>query len=227
MNWLTISIPAFNEEKNILPLIFDIVSTCDGLSIDYQILIINDGSTDNTENIIKKHFQEHPRVKLYNHDKNKGFGITLRDCFTLPDSEWIMNISGDNQFPAENIRNMLRYTSSYDLILGNRVRRRDNHYRKLVSAVYNAVISLFARQKINDISSIVLLKKSLICDIALKSKSGFIHAEIVLKALKNSTSFIEVELLHKERVFGQSSGGKLKTIAFTIYEMIKYKIGLL
>ena len=227
MNWLTISIPAYNEEKNIIPLIYDIINICDLLAIDYSIFIINDGSTDDTEKKINKNFGNDSRISIYRHERNMGFGQTIKDCFTIPDSEWIMNISGDNQFPAENIRRMIPYCKIHDVILGYRTNRHDNKYRKITSLVYNLLISSLAKKKINDVSSILLVKKSLICDKHFKSISGFIHAEIAIEALKNSSSYTEVELIHRERKYGNASGGKLSTILYTIFEMLKYITGIL
>lgn len=224
---LTVSIPAYNEEKNIIPLIYDILAVCDNLAIDYQIFIVNDGSTDGTERVIKQYFDHHPRITLHRHVKNMGFGPTINDCFTLPDSEWVMNVSGDNQFPAENIRLMFEQTHSYDIILGNRTNRHDNLYRKIISKIYNHIVSILAGVKINDVSSILLVRKSLIKDARFKSKSGFIHTEIALEAFRHSRRFTEVNLLHKEREYGTASGGKLRTIISTITEMIKYVMGIL
>ena len=227
MNRLTISIPAYNEEKNIVPLIHDIISTCDPLKIDYKIFVVNDGSTDDTENAIIKNFANNPNISIHRHETNLGFGQTIKDCFTIPDSEWIMNISGDNQFPAENIVRMTAYCETHDVILGYRTNRNDTLYRKLVSSFYNILVSILAKRKINDVSSILLVKKSLISTFQFKSKSGFIHTEIALAALKKSVAFTEVELLHQKRAHGKASGGKLKTIVYTFYEMLKYIIGIL
>ncbi len=227
MNHLTVSIPAYNEEKNIIPLIYDILDVCEQIGTDFQIFIVNDGSTDDTEAVIQQHFAGHSRISIHRHLKNMGFGQTISDCFTIPDSEWIMNLSGDNQFPAENIRIMFEQTGSYEVILGNRTRRHDNLYRKLVSKIYNRIVSKMAGVRINDVSSILLVKKALIRNTEFKSTSGFIHTEIALEALKHSSRFTEVDLLHKEREYGTASGGKLRTILSTISEMIKYVLGIL
>jgi glycosyltransferase involved in cell wall biosynthesis len=227
MPFLTFSIPAYNEEDNIRGLVEECIKVANSLKISFEILIIDDGSTDQTLNYAKALASDNQLINIQRHMINQGFGITIKEIFMLPKSEWIFFISGDNQFPAINLETMITYTSNYDFILGYRTSRSDNFYRKFLSACYNLWISLLGNQRIHDVSSIALVKATVIQNLNLKSESAFIHSELYLKAKKNGARIIEVPILHNERTFGEASGGKFKIILSTIFDSFKYLFGKL
>lgn len=222
---ITISIPAYNEANNIEVLIENVLNT---ISKDpnhqFYINVIDDGSTDNTPSILNKLSKEYPNITVYTHDKNEGFGLTIKEVFMNPTSDWILFLSGDNQFPASNIPIMMTMMGDYDLILGYRNIRQDNFVRKIISFIYNKFITILAHREIKDVSSIALVKTSLLKDVNLTSKSAFIHAEIIIKLLNNGANFIEIPVFHNERSYGKASGGKFITILRTIMEMVKFSI---
>jgi glycosyltransferase involved in cell wall biosynthesis len=146
MPFLTFSIPAYNEEDNIRGLVEECIKVANSLKISFEILIIDDGSTDQTLNYAKALASDNQLINIQRHMINQGFGITIKEIFMLPKSEWIFFISGDNQFPAINLETMITYTSNYDFILGYRTSRSDNFYRKFLSACYNLWISLLGKK---------------------------------------------------------------------------------
>lgn len=228
MTSITISIPAYNEAQNIGVLIEDVILEIRDIhEFAFQILVIDDGSYDDTPKILSSLSKKYPIIKIHTHKKNMGFGQTIKEVFQMPKSDWVLFISGDNQFPASNIPILIEYIQEFDFILGYRAVRIDNYLRRFISYFYNKVISVIVKREIKDTSSIALVKFDLLQSLSLNSKSGFIHAEILLKSLKKGCKFIEVPILHNERSYGEASGGKLKTILFTIFELFKYSIGRL
>lgn len=220
---IAISIPAYNEANNIEVLVENIFQVTSEINnFNFSIFIVDDGSTDNTALIIKKLIQKHTNISVYTHDVNKGFGITIKEVFQKPKTDWVLFLSGDNQFPASNISKMLFEMKNYDFILGYRNIRNDNFIRKFNSYIYNFLVSKVAGRKIKDVSSIALVKSSLVKQLELNSNSGFIHAEILLKSLQKGANLIEVPVLHNERSYGEASGGKLATIMTTFYELLKF-----
>lgn len=228
MAFITYSIPCYNEGENIKHLCDDCIKVSEDLNLsDFEIYIIDDGSTDQTKTYIHQLIAKYPFIKLHEHKENLGFGPTIKEVFQHPKSKWIFFLSGDNQFPAKNLKRLIQYIDQYHFILGYRTERNDNLYRRFNSMIYNLYISILARKKVKDVNSIALVKSSAINQISLKSKSAFIHAEVYLKSTKNNISIIEVPILHNKRAYGEASGGKFKTIVFTIFESFKYIIGKL
>ncbi|MCB0511600.1 MAG: glycosyltransferase family 2 protein [Bacteroidetes bacterium] len=222
MQTFTFSIPAYNEGDSINTLVQECVTIGEYLNINYSILIINDGSTDQTSKNIDTLSSLNKQISVYTHEENQGFGTTIREVFQLPTSDWIFFLSGDNQFPASNLEIMIKHIDKYDFILGYRIDRKDPIHRKLYSFIYNQIISIIGRKRVHDVNSIALVKSSLVQKLDIQSKSAFIHAEIYLKALKKNANIIEVPIKHNERKHGEASGGKLKTILFTIFEIVNY-----
>ena len=227
MKSITISIPAYNDIKTIKELVSESIKTLEDLKIDWNIFIVDDGSTDNSYYVLNDLSKRYNNIVIHTHKINYGFGQTIKEVFQVPQSEWVLFLSGDNQFPASNLKQLIKYTNKYDFILGYRLNREDNFYRILNSKVYNIIISILAKKRIYDVNSIALFKSEIVKDLVINSKSAFVHAEILLKVIKRNVKVTEVPILHNRRVFGDASGGKIKTILFTIFELIKFTFGKL
>jgi hypothetical protein len=94
-------------------------------------------------------------ITVVNHENNLGFGPTLREVFTLPDSEWVLFLPGDNQFPIQNLERFLLLINHFDFMIGFRKQRRDKINRKLYSYLYNTLVSVASGYDVNDVNSIV------------------------------------------------------------------------
>lgn len=102
------------------------------------------------------------------------------------------------------------------------MKRNDNTYRRVVSKIYNQLISLLTGQKVNDINSIFLVKRQALESLSFQSKSAFIHAEIFLKLKNQKKTCREVSIPHHPRIHGKGSGGKLSVLIPTFIDMIKF-----
>lgn len=220
---LTISIPAYNDAKSLPCICSDYMEIKHEINIPSTLLIINDGSNDNTYEIMQDIISNNKDITYVHYNKNRGFGTTIKEVFMSPTSEWVFFISGDNQFPIKNILVMQKFMDEYDFIIGTRTVRNDSSRRKFQSKIYNYLISIIYGKKISDVNSIVLLKKELLEHVKLKSKSAFIHAELFLEVSKYTNKIIEVPIIHNYRKHGEGSGGKLNIIIPTIFELFKYK----
>lgn len=227
MTSISISIPAYNNESTIVDLIKESKTVLSELTNDYEIVIINDGSSDKTKNLIEEIAKEEHRVQIYNHIENKGFGETIKEVFTLPNKEWIFFIPGDGQIPPVEIKKLLPHIETFDYILGLRKNRQDSLLRKIFSFFYNILISLIATTRIHDVNSVALLKKEILQNVKLNSKSAFIHAEIYLKLLRKGCKIKEVEINHRPRKTGKSGAMKLRVISSTFFDLFLYTIGRL
>lgn len=227
MNSVTISIPAYNDVKTIEGVIWESNTVLSNLTDHYQIFVINDGSKDDTAKVLEKLSEENSKIKVYQHPKNLGFGPTIKEVYTLPESEWVFFVPGDGQIPPSEILKLYLSIDKYDFILGYRKNRNDSWHRKLNSWCYNWFISIIAGKRVRDVNSAALVKRSLIKDIPFNSQSAFIHAEIFLKAIQRGISFNEVEIEHQPRKYGKGAGGKWKVIFSTVKDLIRYLIGRL
>jgi len=215
---LTISIPIYNDAGNIVQLLDELDTVLSALPVEnIKILVIDDGSKDNGAELVR--LRQDPRIELLIHEKNLGFGITIKQLLDIPATEWIFFISGDHQFPADNLIKLIQYAEDYDFILGKREKRADNIYRRINSWVYNHLINFFFDTEVTDINSIFLVKKKALASVQLHSTSAFIHAELYLSLHRKKTKILETIIRHQPRISGVGSGGKLHIIVPVIKDM--------
>ncbi|MDZ4846246.1 MAG: glycosyltransferase family 2 protein [Chitinophagales bacterium] len=224
VQYLTISIPAYNDSRSLMKLVEEAQQLCKRLAISFQILIINDGSSDNTLLVAEQLACKFNNVQIINHEINLGFGETLKQVFMVPKTEWALFLPGDNQFPVSNLIRFLEIKDEYDFILGFRKERKDRTYRKLYSLVYNRVISLISGCKVRDVNSIVFYRTKIFDTIELRSVSAFVHAEFFIRASAAGFRIKEIEVAHIKREFGFGAGGNVKVIATTVKELFLYLV---
>jgi glycosyltransferase involved in cell wall biosynthesis len=219
---ISISIPAYNEQETIEPLIRESLLVLAKRTDDYEVVVINDGSTDRTRTIVDALSRENPRVKVFHHERNMGFGATLKDVFQKPTKEIVFFIPGDAQIAPGEMDKLLPALDSADLILGWRRDRQDAGFRKLLSGTYNLLISLFLRARVHDVDTVVVFKRSLINAIHFSADSAFVHAELLLETHRKGFRWIEQVISHRERQSGSSTIFKLKVILPVFRDIFRY-----
>lgn len=219
---ITISIPAYNDAPTIGPLIEESILVAAKLTDDYEIFVIDDGSQDETPRLLETLRREIPQLRIRRHPQNLGFGPTIREAYTLPETDWVFFIPGDGQIPPSELLELFPHGKTHDFILGRRKYRNDSWSRKIQSWCYNVLISLIAGRRIQDVNSGGLMQSRVLKGSHFRSKSGFIHAEILLEALRQGASLAEVEIRHEPRRFGVASGNKPRVILATIRDMLIY-----
>lgn len=224
MTVLTISIPAYNDAPSIAAVTRDAVSAAAACTPDYEILLINDGSQDNTQEVIDELCRTTPRLRALRHPRNLGFGPTIRECYLEARSDWVVFLPGDGQIPPAAVQTLFPHTRDYDLVLAYRRDRRDPINRRFTSWCYNRLVSLVAGRRIHDVNGTALVRRTLLDSVSLTAESAFVHAEIALKAMAAGARFREVEIEHRPREHGSGSGNKLGVIASTFRDLAGYTV---
>tara|TARA_B100000575_G_C23140154_1_gene663287 strand:+ start:2441 stop:3139 length:699 start_codon:yes stop_codon:yes gene_type:complete len=223
---IAIVIPVYNEEEIIHTVVEDIK---DKLSnIDYKIIILNDGSTDNTEK----------KLKIYENDKNiliinkhnEGHGKTLIRGYeqTLKmDFDYIVQIDSDDQIPIEELYKLIEFSGSFDLVCGFRYKRNDPFIRILITNILKYIIFIRHGVFIED-SNIPLriMSKLFLLDNIDKVKNSFIPNVLLSILASKKNNFKQVKTIHKSRNTGIVSIRKLNLLILCIrslLEVIKFK----
>lgn len=219
-----VSIPAYNDALSLTQLVETSVAHLTSLQLNFEILIINDGSTDTTFEAINTLRRKYPFIKAVHHEKNYGFGRTLREVFTLPTAEWLLFLPGDHQFPIDNIDRFLLLKDEFDFMIGFRKQRNDRLRRRIYSYWYNLLVSIISGYEVSDVNSIVFFKTEMLKNIELKSETAFVHAELFIRMMQNRARVIEIEVIHRQRQFGFGAGGSLKVILPTVKDLLKFAL---
>ncbi len=123
--------PCYNENRNIRTLVKNAVQALKSLNCDYEIIIVNDGSTDGTREIVERISEENPKIRCINHSKNRGYGASLYTGFQHCQYEYIFFSDADNQFDLSEIRLLVNKIHEADLVTGYRHSRADSALRLL------------------------------------------------------------------------------------------------
>ncbi len=137
---ISIVLPAYNEEANIGLTVKNAIDYLSTAVADYEIIVVNDGSKDNTREVVEHLTQVFPRVRLINHPVNRGCGAALVTGFKAATKEFSFYMDADGQFDITDISRLLPYTSEYDGVFGYRSNRQDVWMRKLNAWGWNRVV---------------------------------------------------------------------------------------
>lgn len=149
--WLSVVIPAHNEEETISKTLNDLKVVLDETKKSYEIIVVDDGSTDNTSEIINKN----KNIHLVQHPYNKGYGAALETGIKNATSDLILIMDADGTYPAKEIPRLLEYTDEYDMIVGSRTGKDVNIqlYRRPAKWFLSKLANYLSRTKIPDINS--------------------------------------------------------------------------
>lgn len=229
MTSLTVSIPAYNDAPALAAVVHESLAASAELGLDAHVLVIDDGSRDETPQVCQQLAAELPQVRVIRHPQNLGFGPTIREAYLLPSSDWVVFLPGDGQIPAAQIIPLYRAAigaGGCDLVLAVRAQRNDPWRRRFVSWCYNGMVSLVARRRIHDVNGTALIHRRLLDRIALEGRSAFIHAELVLEAMRAGANYLETPIAHRSREHGSGSGNRPRVIAATFRDLLRYALGI-
>src|SRR6516162_11932367 len=184
LNSVSLIIPAYNDETTVGRLIGDSVSLLEKVCPDYEIIVTNDGSKDNTLFVIRELASGNQRIRIINHEKNQGFGRTIRELYMAGKKDYIFSLPGDYQYAPKELLKMAEGISNYDFVIGLRVKRNDPWRRKLQSKVYNLLLRVLYGHRHKDVNSIKLFRRAILDKIELKSQTAFVDAELCIRSEK-------------------------------------------
>jgi glycosyltransferase involved in cell wall biosynthesis len=220
---LSLIIPAYNDETSVGRLIDDSDALLSQICDDYEIIVVNDGSKDNTLQVLREAAAKNPRVKLINHEVNRGFGFTIRELYLSGSKELVFSLPGDYQYAPKELLTMAEGLKTNDFIIGHRVNRSDPPRRKLQSKFYNAMLRIFYGNTHKDVNSIKLFRTKILKHIKLLSTTAFVDAELCIRAEKAGFKIIEIPIEHLPRLSQGASGGKFSVIWDTFSDLVKMR----
>lgn len=223
---LSVFFPSLNDAKILPYLICRTYGTVSKITKDFEIIVINDGSTDETKEILKVLEKKLSCLKIIHHEKNLGYGAALIAGFQQAKKDWVFYTDGDGQYdPAEIELLMNKLSENIDVVNGFKLGRSDNYLRRIIGSAYNIGMHKLYDLPISDIDcDFRLIRKSLLDDIDLKSSSGNICLELILKLRKKGTRFAETGIHHYPRPFGHSQFFNFRNISKTIFDNIQINV---
>ncbi len=209
---LSVIIPVFNEEGNIEPLYREIRGALDGLGVEYEILAIDDGSTDDSFTLLKRVHEEDPRVRVIRFRRNFGQTAAFAAGFDAAQGEIVVTLDADLQNDPADIPPLLaKMEEGYDVVSGWRVERHDPFLtRRLPSMVANRLISELTGVRLHDYGcSLKAYRREVVKNIRLY---GELHRFIPALASWMGVQVTEIPVNHRPRGFGRTKYGLSRSI---------------
>ena len=217
---VTIFFPVYNDEHTIRIVTEKAIKVCEEIASKYEVIIINDGSPDNSGKIADELVAQYENVRVVHHPSNRGYGAAVKTGLTEARYEYIFFTDGDDEYDMWDFKKLFKLRDYYDIIITFRYRKIYSNYRIFISYIYNAILRWLFRTSYRDISTgMKMVRKSCIKDVNLRTDSPFIGAELTIKMMLKGYRIGEVGIQTFPRQIGSGSSTSFKNIKKTIVDM--------
>jgi glycosyltransferase involved in cell wall biosynthesis len=226
---VSVFFPAFNDAPSLPALIGKTFQVLTEHAADYEVIVVNDGSYDNTGEVLAQLAAENaPRMRVVTHEENRGYGGALRSGFAAATKDLVFYTDGDGQYdPSELPKLLALMTPETGLVNGYKLERNDPRHRIWIGKVYNAFARFLFRIRIRDVDcDFRLIRRSLLEEIHLTSTSGTICVELVRKLELTGWRVAEAGVHHYPRLHGRSQFFRLRSLTVTLSQLVKLWVRL-
>ncbi|MGH9301654.1 MAG: glycosyltransferase family 2 protein [Acidimicrobiales bacterium] len=217
---LSVVLPAFNEEENVLEAIARVTDVTKRLCAEYEIIVVDDGSSDRTAELVQGASRQDSHVRLVRHSRNKGYGEALRSGFRAARLELVFFTDADNQFDLDELEGFLPWIERVNVVAGYRIKRQDPFMRRLTARTWNQVVRALFCVPVHDIDcAFKLFRRSVFDEIDLDSVGAMVNTELMVKLQRSGAGVIEMGVHHFPRRAGQARGANPRVIARALFEL--------
>jgi len=226
MDSISVFFPTYNEEANIKETVLKALEVLKKNFKNFEIIIVNDGSSDDTNKLVSDLSKNDSRIKLINHKTNRGYGASLQTGFYGSRYEWIAFTDSDGQFDFSEINKFIETQdrTKADLVIGYYKKRRVSKFKIITSKMWEFSVILLFGLKVRDIDcGFKLISKKVIENIPyLESERGaFISSELLIKSKKAGFKIVEIPVTHYPRTQGKGTGRDIKVIIKSFIDLFR------
>ncbi len=223
---LTIFFPCYNDRETISTLIENAGKVASEWTSDYEILVIDDGSTDGSRKLLETLQPKNRHLRLVFHERNLGYGAALQTGFKESNKDLIFYTDGDGQYDVLELSMLLpRMIDGVDLVNGYKIKREDPWYRHILGELYIFLAKILFRITVRDVNcDFRLMRRRIFKTVKLESKSGAIGVELIRKVERAGFKIAECPVHHYRRSSGCSQFLKLGKILQTILDLIRLRL---
>jgi glycosyltransferase involved in cell wall biosynthesis len=202
---LSLVIPAYNEEPSIRQAVTEAETVLPRVARAFEILVVDDGSSDRTAEIVRTCTAECPHVRLLRHPANSGYGAALRTGFEAARFDRVAFTDADCQFDLHDLIGLLELTREADIAAGRRIGRKDPWKRRFYSWGYNRLLRLLLNTGLRDIDcALKVFRRDALAQILPESRGFFVNTEMLTRARQLGLRVAETGVRHRPRSDGVS-----------------------
>jgi glycosyltransferase involved in cell wall biosynthesis len=221
--------PAFNDAENLRHLVPQAQDMLRNLATDFEIIVVDDGSRDNTSEVLQSLQQRCPSLRVIRHARNLGYGAALQSGFRSARKELVFYTDGDGQYDVREMGKLLPALSQdQDVVTGYKIRRADPVHRTLIGKVYLFAVKRLFGLKVRDVDcDFRLLRRKVLDALRLTCHSGAICVELMCQIEKAGFRVTEVPVHHYPRRSGHSQFFRVGPLVRTALEIVRLWVRLI
>jgi glycosyltransferase involved in cell wall biosynthesis len=221
---ITVFFPCYNEQGNIRRVTQRAVDVLEKLRADYEVILVDDGSADDTGRIADELAAANSRVRVVHHPQNLGYGAALQSGFRAATKELVFHTDGDGQFDLAELPPLLPLIQEYDIVCGYRVNRQDNALRRFNGWAWTRLVRILFSLKVRDVDcAFKLYRRSIFDDMRMESTGALISTEILARAARKGYRIVERGVHHYPRTAGKQTGASPKVVLRAFRELLKLR----
>ena len=211
---LTIIISALNEEKLIAKTVSDILSVARENIDQYEMILVNDGSTDRTGEIMESFSKVNSEIEVINNPEPRGLGKHFQEGINKASCEYIIHLSGDNELTVDGFKNLINAIGSTDLVIGYRVNAFEARilFRAVLSYMFTRIINLIFGFKLKDVHGLVVFPLEIVRKFDLQLVGYTQQVELLVKLFREKASYVEVPMRINKETQENSQALNFKTL---------------
>jgi glycosyltransferase involved in cell wall biosynthesis len=191
---VSVVVLAFNEERDLRAAVNSVIDAAAAVeNVDVEIIIVNDGSTDGTAEVVGSIESQHAFVRSVHHPTNLGFGAAFRSGLATARYEWITFFPGDNIVSRSTLRELLRHTGQADLVcafpVNTELRPR---LRQILSSLFSFIYKNTFNINLRSIHTTPVYRVSQMRSLKLRCRGYSLPSEIMIKLLSRGCTFMEI-----------------------------------
>lgn len=222
---ISVTIPAYNEEKTIKKVVESAISSVSKISHKFEIVLVDDGSSDNTLKIMTEIKRRHGNcIRIIHHSQNQGFSGALKSCYQNAKGDLIFLGPADGQFDYSELNLFVNEIAHNDIVVAYRIFNEESRYRKLNSYLFHLLSRILFNIRLKEFSTCMLYSKKVRDSITIQARpsSALFLPEFFYKAIQNGYSIGQVPIHFYRRKGGKQKGSSPRVIISTLSEMAKF-----